>query len=123
MVYRGPLAYLGLFGGRLFTARIVAKYTLELMNMGTDNIGTVDERTVVVVVAGSEYRCTPEQAAYVNDDSAPCHVVIRSPEHIGGGSLPPVYKGTGAKRDRERIKVEKKLMKARPQQRLGERND
>jgi hypothetical protein len=78
------------------------------MNMSTANVGTVDNRTVVVVVAGTEYRCTPEQAAYVNDDSAPCHVVIRSPEHLGGGSLPPVYKGTGIKRDRERVLVEKR---------------
>lgn len=76
--------------------------------MSTVDSSLVDARTVVVSVAGTEYKCTPEQAAYVNDDSAPCHVVIRSPEHIGGGSLPPVYRGTGVKRDRDRVKVEKR---------------
>lgn len=76
--------------------------------MSTVDSSLVDARTVVVSIAGTEYKCTPEQAAYVNDDSAPCHVIIRSPEHIGGGSLPPVYKGTGVKRDRDRAKVEKR---------------
>lgn len=76
--------------------------------MSTVDSSLVDARTVVVSVAGTEYKCTAEQAAYVNDDSAPCHVVIRSPEHIGGGSLPPVYRGTGVKRDRDRVKVEKR---------------
>lgn len=76
--------------------------------MSTDNIGTVDARTVILSVAGTEYKLTPEQAAYVNDDSAPCHVVIRSPLHDGGYSLPPVYKGTGIKRDRQRAKLNRR---------------
>ncbi len=76
--------------------------------MSTDNIGTVDARTVILSVSGTEYKLTPEQAAYVNDDSAPCHVVIRSPLHDGGYSLPPVYKGTGIKRDRQRAKLDRR---------------
>ena len=69
-------------------------------------MSTVDEKTAVVVVAGTQYVCSAEVADYVNNDSAPCHVVIRSPMYENGSSLPPMYKGTGIKRDRERAKVD-----------------
>ena len=103
VVYRRSLTHPGLSGGRASTARMVVRYTLESMNMST-----VDEKTVVVVVAGTDYKCTADVAEYVNNDSAPCHVVIRSPLHDGGYTLPPVYKGTGVKRDRQRAKLDKR---------------